>query len=96
LGAANQSEVPAMESKNNLEASFSALIFSFATAALMYLGLEKNPQTGKVEKNLDLAQLNIDWLIVLREKSKGNLSPEETNYLNAVITDLQIKFVQAK
>lgn len=86
-----------MDLKNaqNLEASFSALIFSFATAALMYLGLEKNP-AGKVEKNLDLAQLNIDWLVVLREKTKGNLSQEEMNYLNAVITDLQIKFVQAK
>lgn len=80
----------------NLEASFSALIFSFATAALMYLGLEKNPQTEKFEKNLDLAQLNIDWLIVLRDRTKGNLSNDESNYLNAIITDLQIKFVQAK
>jgi hypothetical protein len=83
-------------SKQNLEASFSALVFSFATAALMYLGLEKNPQTGKIEKNLDIAQLNIDWLIVLKEKTKGNLTQDEANYLNAIITDLQIKFVQAK
>ena len=82
--------------KRALEASFSALIFSFATAALMYLGLEKNPQSQKIEKNLGLAQVNIDWLIVLREKTKGNLSAEEANYLNAVITDLQIKFVQSK
>lgn len=82
--------------QTNLEASFSALVFSFATAALLYLGLEKNPQTGKIEKNLELAQLNIDWLVVLREKTKGNLSPEEANYINAIVTDLQIKFVQAK
>ena len=87
---------PKPQSQRQLEASFSALIFSFATAALMSLGLEKNPQTQKAEKNLDLAQLNIDWLVVLRDKTKGNLSAEESNYLNAIITDLQIKFVQAK
>ncbi len=84
------------ESNTKMEPTFSALIFSFAAAALMYLGLEKNPQTGQFEKNLDVAQMNIDWLIILREKTKGNLSEEEANYLNAVITDLQIKFVQAK
>jgi len=87
---------PASLKNQKLEASFSALVFSFATAALMYLGLEPNPQTKKTEKNLELAQLNIDWLIVLREKSKGNLSAEEAGALNAVITDLQIKFVQAR
>ena len=82
--------------KKMLEASFSALIFSFATAALMNLGLEKNPNSGDFEKNLDLAQLNIDWLMVLKDKTKGNLSDEEANYLNSIITDLQMKFVQAK
>lgn len=79
-----------------MEASFSALVFSFATAALMNLGLEKNPSSGDFEKNLDLAQLNIDWLVVLKDKTKGNLSDEESNYLNSVLTDLQMKFVQAK
>ena len=79
-----------------MEASFSALIFSFATAALMNLGLEKNPGSGEFEKNLDLAQLNIDWLVILKEKTNGNLSSEESNYLNSIVTDLQMKFVQAK
>lgn len=82
--------------QQKLEASFSALVFSFATAALMNLGLEKNPQTGKSEKDLDMAQLNIDWLMVLKDKTEGNLSSEEANYLNSAITDLQIKFVQSK
>jgi hypothetical protein len=81
---------------STVEASFSALIFSFATAALMYLGLEKNPHTEKIEKDLKLAQLNIDWLLVLRDKTKGNLTPQEAATLNALIGDLQVKFVQAK
>ena len=79
-----------------MEASFSALVFSFATAALMYLGLEKHPESQTLNKDLNLARLNIDWLLVLRDKTKGNLSSEEETYINSVITDLQIKFVQAK
>ena len=88
-----------MENKNDLnlgEASFSALVFSFATAALLYLGLEKHPESGAVEKDLNLARLNIDWLLVLKDKTKSNLSREEQSYLDSVITDLQVKYVQVK
>lgn len=79
-----------------MEASFSTLITSIAEAALMHLGFIKNPQTQKEDKNMELAQVNIDLLVLLKEKTKGNLSEEETNLLNAIITDLQLKFVQAK
>lgn len=81
---------------NQMEASFSALVFSFATAALMYLGLEKHPDAENIQKDLNLARLNIDWLLILKQKTKNNLSDEEKNYLDSVITDLQIKYVQAK
>ena len=79
-----------------MEANFSTLVISIASSAVMSLGLEKNPQTNQVEKNLDVAQFSIDLLVLLRDKSKGNLTEEEANYLNAIIQDLQLKFVQAK
>ncbi len=81
---------------DNIEADFSTLIISIASSAVLNLGLEKNPQTGKVEKNLDMARFNIDLLNVLKEKTKNNLSTHEENYLNAILTDLQLKFVQNK
>lgn len=80
----------------NIEADFSTLIISIASSAVLNLGLEKNPQTGQIEKNLDMARFNIDLLNVLKEKTKGNLSTHEENYLNAILTDLQLKFVQNK
>jgi hypothetical protein len=79
-----------------MDANFSTLIISFASAAVISLGLEKHPQTNKIEKDLDAARFNIDMLVVLKEKTKGNLTKEEANYFEAILTDLQLKFVQAK
>jgi Domain of unknown function (DUF1844) len=79
-----------------LEANFSTLIISIASSAVVNLGLEKNPQTNKIEKNLGVAQYSIDLLVLLKEKTKNNLSANEQNYLDAIIQDLQLKFVQAK
>ncbi len=83
-------------SPNKLEASFSTLVISIATSAVVSLGLEKNPQTDKFEKNLDLAQYSIDLLVLLKGKTKNNLTPSEQTYLDAIVQDLQLKFVQAK
>ncbi len=81
---------------SKLEADFNTLIISIASSVVLSLGLEKNPQTDQFEKNIDMARYNIDLLLILKEKTKGNLSTHEENYLNAIITDLQLKFVQAK
>jgi hypothetical protein len=83
-------------SEKNYPCSFSTLILSLASSAVMALGLEKNPQTGKIEKDLDVAGFNIDMLKLLQEKTKNNLSKEEEQFLNSVVSDLQLKFVEAK
>ncbi|MGE4132871.1 MAG: DUF1844 domain-containing protein [Bdellovibrionales bacterium] len=78
---------------NTLPASFSTLVLSLASSAVMALGLEKNPHTGQVEKDLNLARFNIDILNMLLEKTKGNLTADEGKFLESVVSDLQIKFV---
>lgn len=83
-------------SDQNYPCSFSTLILSLASSAVMALGLEKNPQTDKVEKDLDVARFNIDMLKLLQDKTKNNLSKEEEQFLNSVVSDLQLKFVEAK
>lgn len=79
-----------------MEANFSTLVISIASSAVVNLGLEKDPQTGKVEINRDLARYSIDMLVILRDKTKNNLSESEKNYLDAILQDLQLKFVQIK
>jgi hypothetical protein len=80
----------------NLEATFSTLVISIASSVIVNLGFEKNPQTNKIEKNLALAQYSIDLLVLLRSKTKNNLTEAETNYLEAIIQDLQLKYIQAR
>jgi hypothetical protein len=81
---------------SKLEASFSTLVISIASSAVVSLGMEKNPHTGKLEKNDDLAQYSIDLLIMLRDKTRNNLIDSEKNFLDGIIQDLQMKFVQSK
>jgi hypothetical protein len=79
-----------------LEASFSVLTMSIASSAAMALGLAPNPQTGEVSKDKNMARFNIDLLVMLQEKTKGNLNKDETQFLDSVINDLQIKYIQEK
>jgi hypothetical protein len=79
---------------HKMEANLSTLIFSIGTSSLMNLGLAPNPSTGKMEKNMDLAKMNIDLLLVLKEKTKGNLTSEEDRFLISMVNDLQLKFVE--
>lgn len=79
-----------------LEASFSVLAMSIASSAAMALGLAPDPTTGETHKDKDMAKFNIDLLIMLKEKTKGHLTGDEQSFLESVITDLQLKFVQDK
>jgi hypothetical protein len=69
-------------------------IISLETGAWMFLGKISNPSTGKIDKNVAQAKNIIDILIMLREKTKGNLSEEETRILNQAITQVQYNFVE--
>ena len=68
---------------------FSTLVHSFALSALGAMGLV--PKL-KDKKNRKIAEFNIDLLILLKEKTKGNLTPEEQTLLDDNIRDLQIAF----
>ena len=78
-----------------LEASFSTLALSIASSAAMAMGLAPDPNTNKTEKNMEMARFNIDLLKLLKTKTSGNLESEETQFLDSLISDLQIKFVDA-
>ena len=55
---------------------FSTFIFSLGSSALIYLGATPNPQTQKMEKNLDAARQNIEILDLLKEKTKDVFLPK--------------------
>ena len=77
----------------HMEPSFSILTMSIASSAAMALGLAPHPESGKTHKDKNLAKFNIDLIVMLKEKTKGNLTNDETVFIDSVISDLQIKFV---
>lgn len=77
------------------EVTFSAFVMSLNTSVLYHLGEIKDPGTGKTEVNYDLARHAIDTLVMLREKTRGNLSPEEDEMLKNIVYDVKMRFVQA-
>ena len=61
--------------------NFATFIFSLNSSALVHLGMIEEPSTNKKIKNMVLAKQTIDILGMLEEKTKGNLTSEESNLL---------------
>ena len=75
---------------------FLSLIYSFQMQTMMQLGKLANPMSGTIEKELDGAQVTIDMLDMLKAKSKGNISDDETKFLDQVIADLKLNYVEER
>ena len=66
-----------------------------ASSAAMAMGDAPDPMTGQVHRDLAQAAELIDLLLLLREKTEGNRSPEETQILDEILYDLQLRYVSA-
>ena len=75
---------------------FMGLCTSLVTQAWMQLGKIKNPMTDKIENDLDAASLTIDMLGMLKEKTKGNISDDETKILDQSINELRMNYIMSK
>ena len=86
---------PAKEqaSSKPFKIDFSTFIMSLTSSAFYHLGDIADPETGKTETNLPAVQQTIDMLIMLKEKTQGNLNEEEGKLLEQLIYELQMKFV---
>lgn len=75
---------------------FSGFLLSLGTSALFHLGLVADPESGNAAApNLPIARHTIDTLELLEEKTRGNLSDEESTLLRNLLTDLRMRFVAA-
>lgn len=75
-------------------ADFHALVMTLGSQAMMGLGAYGDPQTGRVVIDLPGAQFAIDLLGVVEERTKGNLTAEESAELGEVLAQLRARFVQ--
>lgn len=89
--ASSEAEVP----KAARPPELASLFLMFASSVLVHLGEADDPVTGEARKDLDQAQYAIDLLMLLRDKTEGNRTPEETRLITEILRDLQMRFVRA-
>ena len=76
-------------------ATFTSLVVMLSSSAWMGLGKVADPVSGDVKKDLEGARFSIELLVMLREKTKGNLGRDEERLLNGIIADLQGNYAEA-
>ena len=89
-----QEEKTARSSKP-AEANFLQFLSGMAVQTLMHLGQVAFPGTEERKIDLPNARYSIDLLAILAEKTKGNLTPDESQYLERVLHDLRLEYIQA-
>lgn len=72
---------------------FTQLVFMLHAAAMHQMGKLKNPLTDKIERDLGAAQSTIDMLDMIREKTRGNLHPDEERLINDLLRELKLNYV---
>jgi hypothetical protein len=73
---------------------FSSVVVLLYFPALVQLGLVVDPATGEHHENLGLAKRNIDLLDLLKDRTKGNLEPEEEKFLDGVLDQLKLAYLR--
>jgi hypothetical protein len=75
-------------------ATFENLIRSLGQNAALLLGGYADPRTGQPVVDLEGAREMIDMLDALRDKTRGNLAPEEDTLLLDVLGNLKLAFME--
>jgi hypothetical protein len=74
--------------------TFTAFVMSLATTAAVHFGDMADPVTGTSEANLPAAAQMIEILGMLKDKTQGNLTPDESQLIESLLYDLRMRFVE--
>jgi len=75
------------------EPDFNFFITTLALQASIALGVVPNPVNNQKEENLSQAKFLLDTLGMLKEKTKGNLSKEEADFLDNLLYELRTQYI---
>lgn len=75
-------------------ASFVNFLSTLATNAAAALGAMPHPATGQRSLDLETGKYWLDVLGMLKEKTNGNLHPQEARLLDGLLGDLRMQYVQ--
>lgn len=75
------------------EINFATFVLSLSSSALIHLGIAPDPITGEQKKDLAIAKQTIDMLVMLQEKTRGNLTEDEAQLMESMLYDLRMRYV---
>jgi len=82
------------QGRTSREIDFTTFCISLGSSAFVHLGEVPHPESQELAPNLLLAKQTIDILGMLREKTRGNLDPEEDKLLEHLLHDLRLRYVE--
>jgi hypothetical protein len=93
--AAAESHAPSDEDIPDAEdpASFLNFMMSIASNAASALGMMEHPVTRQRDVDLELGKHWIDVIAMLQQKTRGNLSAQEKQILEGLLSDLRMQYV---
>lgn len=83
-----------MSSQPQGSIDFGTFILSLASSAMMHMGLVPDPSGRPGDVNLEMARQTIEMLVMLRQKTNGNLDQSEASLLERVLHDVRIAYVE--
>ncbi|MFZ0390924.1 MAG: DUF1844 domain-containing protein [Calditrichia bacterium] len=83
-----------MKDKMKHQRLFYTLLQQLQMQVWVSLGKVKNPISMKAETNYALARLSIEIMEMLRDKTEGNRTPEESDILENLLNDLQSHYLK--
>ena len=84
------------ENSDKSDPLFINLVLTLHNAAMLHMGKVKNPLSDKVERDMSQAEMSIDMLDMLKNKSVGNLTDEENSILSRTLNELKMNFMDEK
>ena len=78
------------------QVDFASFVMMLTNNVMVFLGQVPNPMSQQPQVDLDQAKHTIDIIMMLREKTRGNLTDEEERFLQELLPQLQMAYVQAR
>ena len=82
-----------MSNSDRDETYFLQLVAMFQYAAMQQMGKLPSPVTGKIERDLAQARVSIDMIEMLQRRTEASRSAHESEYLDKVLFELRMNFV---
>jgi len=91
---ATEEVIEETESSEIPPVTFESFIFNLYNVALINFGF-RDPESGKIIRNLPMAKHTIDTMGMLEEKTKGNLTITESNLLENLLYELRMSYLRS-